>query len=124
MAKPILLTVDDDPDVLNTTKGREGRMADPMMRSCFRYGRSSFDPTPLRSKRFPMLLARTFFCVGARPTGHSTARSYASVPPTTGSLIEVPPSSTVSSVPGSGHNVNSRSLEKIMRPIFCPAGIT
>lgn len=44
-------------------------------------------------------------------------------PPTTGSVRCVLSKSMVSSVPGFGHNVNSRSLEKIIIPICCPAGI-
>ena len=52
------------------------------------------------------------------------ARRRAFGPPTTGSSIEVAPSSTVSSVPGFGQRVKSLSLEKIMSPIRCPAGIT
>lgn len=48
----------------------------------------------------------------------------ASAPPTTGNSIVVWSKSIVNFVPASGHRVKSRSLEKIMSPIFCPAGIT
>ena len=40
-----------------------------------------------------------------------------------GNAIEVASRSTVNSVPGSGHSVKSRSLEKIINPICCPAGM-
>ena len=45
-------------------------------------------------------------------------------PPTIGSSNEVPSRSIVSSVPGSGQRVKSRSLEKIIRPICWPALMT
>src|SRR5690606_39728166 len=64
--------------------------------------------------------------VPARAQGSSppTALRSACAPPTTGSSSDVPPRSTVSSVPGVGQSVKSRSLEKIMRPMRWPAGIT
>ena len=50
----------------------------------------------------------------------ANARRYAASPPTTGKVIDVESRSTVSSVPGVGHSVKSRSLEKIMSPICSP----
>ncbi len=52
----------------------------------------------------------------------AAARSTADVPPTTGRRSEVRSRSTVNSVPGAGHNVKSRSLEKIIKPMRLPAG--
>ena len=45
-------------------------------------------------------------------------RRNASAPPTTGRSIEVPSRSTVSSAPGAGRSVKSRSLEKIIKPML------
>ncbi len=53
----------------------------------------------------------------ASPNGVFTARPKAADPPTTGNSIVVLSRSTVSSVPGCGQRVNSRSLEKIISPI-------
>lgn len=57
---------------------------------------------------------------------HCSARPSltASSPPTTGIVMDVPSRSIVSSVPGFGQSVKSRSLEKIMSAICCPAGMT
>ena len=54
---------------------------------------------------------------------YSVAALNASAPPTIGRVNWVSAKSTDTSVPGSGHNVKSRSDEKIIRPIFCPAGM-
>ena len=47
----------------------------------------------------------------------------ARLPPTTGRFRVVASRLMVSSVPGSGQRVKSRSLEKIMRAICCPTGM-
>ena len=60
-----------------------------------------------------------FACPGYWPA----ARLNAAVPPTTGSRSEVRLKSIVSSVPGLGQSVKSRSLEKITTPMRLPAGM-
>jgi len=66
-----------------------------------------------------------------RDTAASPARSYCrpvaalnlTAPPTTGSCSRLSSRLTVSSVPGFGHRVKSRSLEKTIRPMRLPAGM-